>query len=112
MAQYNVPREIQIIANRALDYNASLPISKRAAYRTESNGDRVPGTGIRTARRLASGRVDDEQIQLMVAWFARHSEANQQQRKDQTTKMAIAWALWGGTPAMRWAKRIAKQIGE
>src|SRR6056300_977810 len=108
MAQYNVPREIQIIANRALEYNRSLPQSKRAAYKTKPNGERVPGTGMLTARRLASGRVDDEQIKLMVAWFARHSQANQEQRRDRTSKMAIAWALWGGTPAQRWAKRIAK----
>ena len=110
MAQYNVPREIQIIANRALEYNRSLPQSKRAAYKTKPNGERVPGTGMLTARRLASGRVDDEQIKLMVAWFARHSKANQEQRRDRTSKMAIAWALWGGTPAQRWAKRIGKQI--
>lgn len=110
MAQYRVPRQIQNIANRALEYNRSLPQSKRAAYKTTPNGERVPGTGMRTARRLASGRVDDSQIQLMAAWFARHSEANQEQRRDRTSKMAIAWALWGGTPAQRWAKRIAKQI--
>jgi hypothetical protein len=110
MAQYNVPREIQIIANRALEYNRSLPQSQRAAYKTKPNGERVPGTGMLTARRLASGRVDDEQIKLMVAWFARHGEANQKQRRDRTSKMAIAWALWGGTPAQRWAKRIGKQI--
>lgn len=110
MAQYNVPREIQIIANRALEYNRSLPKSQRAAYKTKPNGERVPGTGMLTARRLASGRVDDEQIKLMLAWFARHSQANQEQRRDRTSKMAIAWALWGGTPAQRWAKRIGKQI--
>ena len=110
MAQYNVPREIQIIANRALEYNRSLPQSQRAAYKTKPNGERVPGTGMLTARRLASGRVDDEQIKLMLAWFARHSQANQEQRRDRTSKMAIAWALWGGTPAQRWAKRIVKQI--
>ena len=110
MAQYNVPRDVQLIANRALEYNRSLPQSQRAAYKTESNGDRVPGTGMLTARRLASGRVDDEQIILMHAWFARHGATNQEQRKDRTSKMAIAWALWGGTPGQRWVNRIYKQI--
>lgn len=109
MAQYKVPRDIQIIANRALEYNRSLPMSKRAAYKDKGN-KRVPGTGMLTARRLASGRVNDSQIQLMAAWFARHSQANQDKRRDRTSKMAIAWALWGGTPAQRWAKRISKQI--
>jgi hypothetical protein len=110
MPQYNVPREIQLIANRALEYNRSLPQSKRAAYKTKSNGERVPGTGMLTARRLASGRVDASQIELMAAWFARHGAANKEQRRDRTSKMAIAWALWGGTPAQRWVNRMAKQI--
>ena len=109
MAQYKVPREIQLIATRALEYNRSLPQSKRAAYKDQGN-KRVPGTGMKTARRLASGSVSDEQIELMAAWFARHSQANADKRRDRTSKMAIAWALWGGTPAQRWAKRITKQI--
>lgn len=109
MAQYKVPRNIQLIANRALEYNRSLPQSKRAAYKDQGN-KRVPGTGMKTARRLASGSVSDQQIELMAAWFARHSQANADKRRDRTSKMAIAWALWGGTPAQRWAKRIAKQI--
>jgi len=109
MPQYQVPRNIRTIADRALEYNRSLPQSKRAAYK-EDGGKRVPGTGMLTARRLASGRVDDDQILLMAAWFARHGATNASKRRDPSSKAAIAWALWGGTPAQRWVKRMAKQI--
>jgi len=111
MPTIKVPNRIQMIANRAIEYNRSLPMSKRAAYK-DDNGKRVPGTGMRTARRLASGQVDLEQLRLMDAWFARHGESEQEAkaRQDKTSKAAIAWALWGGSPARRWVKRAIKQL--
>jgi len=111
MPTINVPRDIQMIAKRAIDYNYSLPMSKRAAFKDE-DGKRVPGTGMRTARRLASGQVDLDQLRLMDAWFARHgeSESESKARQDKTSKAAIAWALWGGTPARRWVKRAIKKL--
>jgi hypothetical protein len=109
MPKFNVPREIQLIAQRAIDYNISLPQSQRAAYK-DDNGKKVPGTGMRTARRLASGQVDEDQLKLMNAWFARHGESEQESkaRQDKTSKAAIAWALWGGNPAKKWVKRMLK----
>lgn len=111
MPTISVPKNIQMIANRAIEYNISLPISKRAAYKDDNN-KRVPGTGMRTARRLASGQVDLEQLKLMNAWFARHGESEQEAkaRQDKTSKAAIAWALWGGTPASRWVKRAIRKL--
>ena len=111
MPKFTVPREIQLIAQRAIDYNISLPISQRAAYKEEGN-KKVAGTGMRTARRLASGQVDDEQIKLMNAWFARHGESEQEAkaRQDKTSKAAIAWALWGGSPGYKWVKRMVREI--
>jgi hypothetical protein len=107
MAEYKVPREIRIIASKARDYNLSLPKSKRASY-----ADGEPGRGMLTARRLISGTVDSNQIVTMVAWFARHGESprEKQARQDKTSKASIAWALWGGNPARRWAKRIKRSI--
>lgn len=109
MPKFKVPREIQLIAQRAIDYNISLPQSQRAAYK-DDNGKKVPGTGMRTARRLASGQVDEDQLKLMNAWFARHGESEQESkaRQDKTSKAAIAWALWGGNPAKKWVKRMLK----
>jgi len=106
MPTYRVPRDIQTIANRAREYNLSLPLSRRASY-----AEGKPGRGMLTARRLISGKVDLEQIKVMAAWFARHGEAEKESeaRKDRTSKAAIAWALWGGTPASRWVKRIIRE---
>lgn len=113
MPTINVPREIQRIAKRAIDFNLSLPKSKRASYKDE-NGERVPGTGMRTARRLASGKVDREQLELMDAWFARHGESPREAkaRQDQTSKAAIAWALWGGSKARSWVSKALKEWKE
>lgn len=111
MPTIKVPREIQIIAKRAIDYNLEQPISKRAAYK-EERGKRVPGTGMRTARRLARGEVDLKQLELMDAWFARHGESEKESkaRQDKTSKAAVAWALWGGTPARSWVKRAIRSL--
>ena len=111
MPTVKVPREIQLLAQRAIDYNLSLPMSKRAAYK-DDKGKRVPGTGTRTARRIASGEVDKEQLELMAAWFARHaeSEGSAEARKDKTSKAAIAWALWGGSPGRAWVKRALRSL--
>jgi len=106
-----VPSVIRDIARRAIDQNMSLPISKRAAYKDE-NGKRVPGTGMRTARRLVSGKVDYDQLILMRAWFARHgaSEKEKAQRKDKTSKASIAWRLWGGSGTISWINQMIRKL--
>lgn len=111
MPKYTVPRELRAIAKRAIDYNLSLPISKRAAYKDENN-KRVPGTGMRTARRLASGSVDEQQLILMRAWFARHGESEKEKeaRRDKTSKASIAWALWGGSKTRTWVNGMLRDI--
>jgi hypothetical protein len=111
MPKYKVPREVQKIAQRALDYNLSLPLNQRAAYK-EVEGKRVAGTGIRTARRLISGAIDEEQARLMSAWFARHAsnEAEAEARKDKTSKAAVAFALWGGNPGRRYAEGLIRKL--
>ena len=70
------------------------------------------GTGMRTARRLASGSVDEAQLRLMRAWFARHGESPKEKeaRRDKTSKASVAWALWGGSPAMRWVNSLVRDI--
>lgn len=111
MPTVKVPRNIQLIAQRALNYNLDQPPSRRAAYKDEG-GKRVPGTGMKTARKLASGEVDLEQLKLMSAWFARHGESEKEAkaRKDKTSKAAVAWALWGGTPGRAWVNRTIKKL--
>ena len=107
---YRVPADIKKIVQRAIDYNLSLPISQRAAYKDEG-GKRVAGTGMRTARKLLSGQVTEEQLKLMSAWFARHgeSEAEKKARQDKTSKASIAWALWGGNLARSWVRMSLRE---
>lgn len=111
MPKYRVPANIRRIAANAIEYNLSRPPSKRAAMKRE--GDKVTfGTGMRTARRLVSGSIDEEQMILMRAWFARHGESEKEKiaRKDKTSKASIAWALWGGSPARRFVNSKLRQI--
>ena len=111
MASIKVPRDIQLLAKRAIDYNLEQPISRRAAYKDEG-GKKVPGTGMKTARKLASGEVDLDQLKLMSAWFARHGESDKEAkaRQDKTSKAAVAWALWGGTPGRKWVARAIRKL--
>ena len=111
MASIKVPRDIQLLAKRAIDYNLEQPISRRAAYKDEG-GKKVPGTGMKTARKLASGEVDLDQLKLMSAWFARHGESEKESkaRQDKTSKAAVAWALWGGTPGRKWVERAIRKL--
>lgn len=111
MPTYPVPTSIKDVAQNAIDQNMSLPLSQRAAYKDEGD-KRIPGTGMRTARRLISGRVDYEQLILMRAWFARHgkSDMEREKRKDKTSKASIAWRLWGGTGAVGWVNQLIRQI--
>lgn len=111
MPKYNVPMKVRRIAQRAIDYNLSLPISQRAAYKVE-NGKRIAGTGMRTARRLANNNVDEPQARLMAAWFARHGESERQSeaRQDKTSKAAVAWALWGGNSGRQWVNALLREI--
>tara|TARA_R100000773_G_scaffold30978_1_gene26473 strand:- start:7471 stop:7815 length:345 start_codon:yes stop_codon:yes gene_type:complete len=111
MARYPVPKSIQDIAERALKQNLELPISQRAAYK-DDKGKRVAGTGMRTARRLMSGSVDEDQIILMSAWFARHGKSPKeaQARRDKTSKASIAWRLWGSNAGRSWANQMKKKF--
>lgn len=111
MPTYKVPRDVQRIALRAIDENMARPLSQRAAYKDE-DGKRMPGTGMKTARRLVAGQVDEAQLRLMAAWFARHGESEMETaaRRDKTSKAALAWALWGGTPARRWVASMLREI--
>jgi hypothetical protein len=111
MPKYRVPKKVQDLARGAVEQNQELPISQRAAYK-DDNGKRVAGTGMRTARRLISGAVDEAQMILMRAWFARHGESDKEKeaRRDRTSKASIAWRLWGGTAGRAWVKSELRDI--
>lgn len=111
MSVYPVPKSVRDIAKTALAENLSYPISQRASYK-EVSGKKVAGTGMKTARKLVSGRVNEQQLITMRAWFARHgaSEKERAQRKDRTSKASRAWRLWGGTGAIAWINTTLRMI--
>ena len=111
MPKYPVPTTVRNIARNAIKENQALPISQRAAYKDEG-GKRVEGTGMRTARRLVSGAIDEEQIRLMDAWFARHgaSEMETQKRRDKTSKASRAWRLWGGNAGRSFVSQMVRKL--
>ena len=111
--KYKVPKNIQATAKAAYEKNLALPLAQRAAYKVEGK-KKVMGTGMRTARKLMSGEVDDNQIILMRAWFARHGKSpkEKQARKDKNSKAYIAWQLWGGNAAQRFSEYHGKKIDE
>ena len=111
MKKYRVPKTIRDVARRAIEQNLERPISQRAAYKEEGD-KKVQGTGMRTARRLLSGSVDERQLLLMRAWFARHgaAEESKKARKDRTSKASIAYRLWGGSSAISWINSTLREI--
>jgi hypothetical protein len=111
MPTYPVPRSVRDIAANAIKQNQSLPLAQRAAYK-EQGKTKVEGTGMRTARRLVSGRVSAQQLYLMRAWFARHSKAvgSKEARRDKTSRASIAWRLWGGSGAQAWINSTIRTI--
>jgi hypothetical protein len=112
MPTYDVPKAIRDYVKAAIDYNRSLPTSRRAAMKRLDNGDIVEGTGHKTAKKLINNNVDEKQLILMRAWFARHGDnpLEIEARKKKNSKAAIAYALWGGNRARVWVNRTLKEI--
>jgi hypothetical protein len=90
---FAVPAAIRGAAQQGLD------------WRTEYRRGGTP-SGVRTARALASGRVDPELLLTIRAWWARFSqvEGPMEDGAGRPTPLAIARALWGGDTAQAWAE--------
>lgn len=90
---FAVPAAIRGAAQQGLD------------WRTEYRRGGTP-SGVRTARALASGRVDPELLLTIRAWWARFSqvEGPMEDTSGRPTPLAIARALWGGDTAQAWAE--------
>jgi len=90
---FAVPAAIRGAAQQGLD------------WRTEYRRGGTP-SGVRTARALASGRVDPELLLTIRAWWARFSqvEGPMEDANGRPTPLAIARALWGGDTAQAWAE--------
>lgn len=85
-------------ARRALEIRESLPPSRRGG---------TP-VGLARARQFANREpISIETLRRVVSFFARHGDSpgSAEARRDQTSKAAQAWGLWGGNAGRAWARR-------
>ena len=109
-----VPSYIQKNAQRGLDL-------------LEFAGSGLTDKTKREAREMASGKISDNKVVRMAAWFARHegdldSEAANDYlsgESDRPTAGQVAWLLWGGDisksnkmRAANWATKEAEKVKE
>jgi len=109
-----VPNYIQKNAQRGLDL-------------LEYAGDGLTDKTKREARDMANGKISDDKVVRMAAWFARHEgdldsdKANDYLNgdSDRPTAGQVAWLLWGGDisknnkmRAFNWATKEAEKVKE
>lgn len=107
--RFKVPKAVQ--SNAAL----GIELSKEHGVGLPPNPKGGMGTGKRTAQRLTSGEVDEEQIVLMAAWLARHGEQLDRRRsgwenREEPSAEWVSWLGWGGDEAVPWVRASMKQI--
>jgi len=79
------------------------------------SGDGLVAATVRDARRMAAGEALSEQkVRRMPGWFARHATDKTPgwDKPGEETPGYVAWLLWGGDTAQRWAERKVKQLDE
>ena len=109
-----VPSYIQKNAQRGLDL-------------LEFAGDGLTDKTKREARDMANGKISDDKVVRMAAWFARHEGDLDSDRaddylsgdSDRPTAGQVAWLLWGGDISKRnkmraanWATKEAEKVKE
>jgi len=79
-------------------------------------GDGLKPETVRWARRLARGEdITPEKARKMRAWLARHEVDKQGEgfypdEDGFPSPGRVAWALWGGDPAVPWSNKLVKQM--
>lgn len=102
---YTIPKGVQTEAQRGLD------------WRREHGRGGTPG-GLATARTLAKGgQIGIDKVRHIAKYFPRHEidkKAKGYSPGDDSfpSNGRIAWALWGGDAAWRWARAIVKREQE
>ena len=99
---YTIPKGAQEEAKRGLE------------WRKEYNRGGTP-VGVNSARTLAKGgQIGIEKVRHIAKYFPRHeidkkAEGYQPGEKGFPSRGRIAWALWGGDTAWRWAQAIVER---
>lgn len=98
---YTIPDGVKVEAKRGLDWRKEF---KRGGT----------SVGLNTARTLAKGgQIGIKKIRHIAKYFPRHevdkkAEGYSPGEDGYPSKGRIAWALWGGDAAQRWASRIVE----
>ena len=80
------------------------------------SGDGLLPATVSWARRMVNGDpISPEKARKMRAWLARHEtdktgEGFKPGQKGFPSPGRVAWALWGGDPAVSWSAKIVRQI--
>jgi len=93
------PPSVQAVARWALDYRASVPERYRGGT----------AVAIRRATQLANREpISLETLLRMRAFFQRNARYA---RAPRPSRAFVAWALWGGAAAARWAAETLRLRG-
>ena len=80
------------------------------------SGDGLVPATVSWARRMAGGDpISRDKAIKMRAWFKRHAVDKQGEgfkpgERGYPSPGRVAWALWGGDPAVSWSEKLVKQI--
>ena len=80
------------------------------------SGDGLVAATVSWARRMANGEdISPEKAVKMRAWLARHAVDKQGEgfspgEDGYPSPGRVAWALWGGDPAVGWSNKLVKQM--
>ena len=79
-------------------------------------GDGLKDETVRWARKLAAGDdITPDKARTMKAWLARHevdkeAEGFRPGEEGYPSPGRVAWACWGGDPAVGWSKKLVEQM--
>ena len=85
-------------------------------YEAGEGGDGLQPETVRWARKLRDGdSITPDKARKMSAWLARHEVDKQGEgfspgEKGYPSPGRVAWALWGGDPAVGWSAKLVRQI--
>lgn len=108
-------------AEKAIDYSVPKGVKEELARGLEWHEEGHSGDGllpetVAWARRMVNGAdISPEKARKMRAWLARHEadkagEGFTPDEKGFPSPGRVAWALWGGDPAVAWSSKLVRQI--
>ncbi len=104
-----------------INWTPPVGVQRRFQQGLAWNAQGHGGKGLRPAtlswaRKLAAGNpITPGKARKMRAWLARHESdlnapAAKRGHKDYPSPGRVAWALWGGNPAVPWSKRLVAKM--